>query len=98
MFADPALRGLSFDIYAAAARDPELRRLLQSMMARRAGPAVRIFERGRSRGEISADLDYATALEIIEGPLIVRSIIRPELLDGIDLEALVDRMLTLLEA
>lgn len=98
IFADCAVRAVMFDIWSAATRDPELDRLQRSMMSGRAGPTQTIFDRGQARGEISPDLDYATAVEIIEGPFIVRSLARPEALYDIDLEPLVDRMLTLLKA
>ena len=98
IFANPTVRALSFEIFAAAIRDPELRHLYASMMRGREGPTKTIFDRGQSRGEISPDLDYRSALEIIEGPFIIRSLVRPEALHDIDLESLVDRILKLLKA
>jgi AcrR family transcriptional regulator len=97
-FADARVRTLFFEIYSAAARDPELRELHQSLMLRRAGPTTAIFDHARSRGELAPDIDYATMLEIVQGPFVMRSLTRPETLAGVDLEALADRMLTVLTA
>lgn len=98
IFANPTVRALSFEIFAAAIRDPELRHLHHSMLRGREGPTKTIFDRGQARGEISPDLDYNSAFEIIEGPFIIRSLVRPETLNDIDLESLVDRILILLSA
>ena len=98
IFANPTVRALSFEIFAAAIRDPELRHLYASMMRGRQIPTKTIFDRGLARGEISPDLDYSSAFEIIEGPFIIRSLVQPETLDDIDLESLVDRILVLLKA
>ena len=97
IFRDSTLRAVSFEIYAAAMLDPELHKIHRSMMRRRGAPTKAIFDRGQARGEISPDLDYNTAFEIIEGPLIVRCLTRPETLDDIELEPLVDQMLVTLE-
>ncbi len=98
IFADTKLRAASLDIFAAAARDPDLRRAHRSMVRGRMGPLKTIFDRGQARGEISSDLDYPTAFDFIEGPFIVRSLIRPESIDDIDLEATVDRIIVVLNA
>lgn len=98
IFADERIRAITFEIYASAIRNPELRGIFGSMMARRAGPTIAIFRNGQARGEISPDLDYEMAFEIIEGPFIIRSLGRPETLIDIDLEPLVDRMVILLKA
>jgi AcrR family transcriptional regulator len=97
-FADAGLRTAFFEIYAAAARDPDLRRLHQSLMRARSGPTRTIFDNARARGEISPDIDYPTMLEIVQGPFILRSMFRPDALVEVDLEALADRMLTVLRA
>lgn len=98
IFANPTVRALSFEVFAASIRDPELGQLYASMLRRRAGPTRSIFDRGKALGEISSDLDYSSAVEIIEGPFIIRSLVRPETLKSIDLESLVDRILILLKA
>ena len=95
-FANVTLRIVFFEIYAAAARDAELRVLHQTLMRDRAGPTRAIFDNARARGELSADIDYPTMLEIVQGPFIVRSMLRPETLADVDLDALADRMHTAL--
>ena len=97
-FADVTARNLFFEIYVAAARDPELRILHETLMRARAGPTRAIFDNARARGELSDDLDYPTMVEIVQGPFILRSMFRPETLADVDLEALADRMLTVLMA
>jgi AcrR family transcriptional regulator len=97
-FADVALRTLFFEIYAASARDPELRVLQQTLMRARAEPTRAIFDNARARGELSDELDYPTMAEIVQGPFILRSMFRPETLAEVDLEALADRMVTVLGA
>ncbi len=91
-FADAALRTVFFEIYVAAARDPELRGLYQSLLRARTGPTLAIYEKGRARGEISADVDYPTMLDIVQGPFVVRSLMRPESLAEVDIQVLVERM------
>jgi AcrR family transcriptional regulator len=95
-FANATLRTLFFEIYAAAARDPELRALHASLMRARTGPTRAIFDHARARGELPVDLDYVTMAEVVQGPFIVRSMFRPETIDDVDVEALADRMVMLL--
>jgi AcrR family transcriptional regulator len=95
-FADMSLRTVYFEIYAAAARDPDLRGLQQSLMRRRSGPTKTMFDNARARGEIAPHIDYPTMLEIVQGPFILRSMFRPDALADVDLEALADRMLSAL--
>lgn len=91
-FADAALRTVFFEIYVAAARDPELRSLYQSLLRARIVPTLTIYDNGRARHEISADIDYPTMLDIVQGPFVVRSLMRPDTLAEIDLDAIVERM------
>jgi AcrR family transcriptional regulator len=95
-FADAALRTVFFEVYAAAARDPHLAALHRSLMRARSGPTRAIYDHALARGEIAPDIDYPTMLEIVQGPLILRSMFRPRALGDGDLAALVDRMLTAL--
>lgn len=93
IFADTAVRAVFFDLWSAGVRDPELEDRQRQMLAGRAGPTLAIYHHARQRGEIAPEIDYPTAVEIIEGPFIVRSLTRPESLAQIDIEELVDRML-----
>lgn len=96
IFADATLRAATFDVIAAAIRDPELRQIYMSMMGARLGALQSIYRRAVERGEIPATVDYQTAFEVIEGPFIVRAMTRPEGLADIDLDALVDRIIRIL--
>ena len=98
IFADEAVRAVSFEVFAEARREPELRAAYMAMLQRRTGPTMAIYTHGRERGEISPDIDYGAALEIIEGPFIVRSILRPDTLYEMDLDILTDRMLIALNS
>lgn len=92
-FADDALRTVFFEVFTAAARDPELHERRESLMQARTGPTRTIYDNARARGELSVDVDYLTMLEIVQGPFVVRSMMRPEALAEVDVDALVDRML-----
>jgi AcrR family transcriptional regulator len=96
IFANMGLRGLFFETLAAAGRDPELGRHYGAMMARRSAPTKAIYDRALERGEIDPAIDYPSAFEIMEGPIIVRSILRPDHLRTMDLapaiEAIVEQL------
>lgn len=82
------------ELFAAMSRDPELRKLNREFNdTNNPSPVTTVWRRWRDRGEIRSDIDLATAFEIIDGPFTIRSIIFPETLDDIDLEALTDRIL-----
>lgn len=89
IFASAKLRALFLDIFAAATFDEELAALQASMMSGRATALMTIVQHARDRDEIPNDLDDETAFELIEGPLIVRSLSQPAQLDGLDIEQLV---------
>lgn len=97
IFADDKLRAVTFEVSAAGIRDPELRARFGSMMAGRMRATYTIFSNAQRRGEIAPDLSHVEALEIMEGPFIVRSFGMPELIDDIELARLVERMLVLLK-
>jgi AcrR family transcriptional regulator len=95
-FADQALRTLFFEVLTASTRDPELAKLRRALLAGRTGPTRAIYDNARARGELAPDIDYATMLDIVQGPFVVRSISRPETLADVDVEALAERMLVTL--
>ncbi|MDX2380683.1 MAG: TetR/AcrR family transcriptional regulator [Acidimicrobiia bacterium] len=97
IFADPIVRALFLDLLAASARDPELAAMQQGMMAQRSGPTRVIYERAKRRGDISPDIGYVEAFDIMEGPFILGSLFRPRSLEHVDIEALVDKMLPQLQ-
>lgn len=97
-FADRRLRTLFFELFVAAGRDRELRRLSGDLLRARAAPTAAIFEQARARGELAADVDYPTMLDVVQGPLVLRSLTRPESLATLDLDRTVDRMINALSA
>jgi AcrR family transcriptional regulator len=92
-FADRRLRTLFFELFIAAERDPELRRLGDDLLRARAAPTSAIFEQARARGELPAGIDYPAMLDVVQGPLVLRSLMRPESLATVDLDAMVDRII-----
>jgi AcrR family transcriptional regulator len=97
-FADRRLRTLFFELFLAAERDPELRRLSDELLAGRVAPTSAIYEHAHARGELAPGVDYATMLDVVQGPLVLRSLTRPESLTALDLDAMVDRIIAALSA
>lgn len=60
----PSLAGERF-------HNPELAKLLEPVARIRRQPFVRIFERARERGEISAEVDLDLAADLVVGPISV---------------------------
>ena len=98
IFDNPELRAASLDLMAAAARDPELQALHQSMVEDRITPMHTIFDRAKRRGELPEDLGYTDAFDFLEGPFMVRTLLYPEKLQELDLERTVDRIIGALRA
>lgn len=93
-FVDRRATAVHHELFAAMSREPELRRLNRDYVgANHPSPVATLWQRWRDRGEISSDIDLATAFEIIDGPFTIRSIVFPESLTELDLEALTDRIL-----
>ncbi len=92
IFLDATIRTLSLEIFAAAARDPELEQLRAAFFGGRMGPLFSVIDRAQARGELGTGLDPVVAIELIEGPLIARSMIAPERLDDLDVDELAPRI------
>lgn len=92
LFADPDIRTLSLEIMAAGTRDEELDELRQRFFAGRMGPLWSVVERAQDRGELGPDLDLISAVEIIEGPFIIWSMIAPDRIMAADLVPLADQV------
>lgn len=88
IFADRAVQTLSLEIFTAAARDPELDALRDAFFAGRLGPLRSILESAARRGDIAPIDDLVAAVEIVHGPLIVRSLIAPASLAALDPDVL----------
>lgn len=93
IFEDDAIRMVSLDILALSARQPEITRHLQAMASGRSAPLDAMLARGRRRGEVRPDLDPRFLLELIEGPMFLRSIMRPDQIGDFDIESHVDGVL-----
>lgn len=98
IFQSAELRALFLDVMAVSARDPELAALQGAMMADRFVVVQTIVGRGVERGELPADLDFGTIIDVIEGPLVLRSLRDPTSLADLDLEALADTAIARLHA
>ena len=98
IFASRDLRALFLDLLAVSTFDPELAELGGSMMEGRGAALATIVTRAVDRGELPADLDLDTGFELIEGPLLIRSIAFPDALDDLDLDDLVTRIIARLHA
>lgn len=53
-------------------RSPELRQALDAMTEHRRTPTRQAFERAVERGELPSDLDYALAIDLVMGPVLLR--------------------------
>lgn len=89
IFASTQLRVLFLDVAAASVLDPELQSLQETMMAGRGRALTTIVERGKQRGEMPASMSMDLAVELIEGPMIIRGLTNPSALDNLDLDELV---------
>lgn len=90
MSADPGLRGLMLDLIAASTRDPELAQLKQEMINQRFHPTRTILELAQHRGELAEGIDLELASDLVEGLVFFRRMIRDVLVDGDELETVVD--------
>ncbi len=98
MIADPLLRPVMLEILAAAARDDELRELHAAVVREKMTPLRVIYERAQERGEADPALDFDRAFDLIEGPFMARWLMRPDMLQMLDVAALVDRIVVGLAA
>jgi len=92
IFANEQVRAINLDVMAQAINDPELARVHNDLVTARSSATRTIYERAKSRGEIAEDVDFNTALEFMEGPLVARSLIMPETLADYDIAGTVERI------
>jgi AcrR family transcriptional regulator len=74
--ADPAMIRTILGVMAAAAGDPELDRVHQELMAERKEPLRTIVAAGIARGEVRNDVDVDLICDLVEGPFMVRKMVR----------------------
>ncbi len=70
---------LMFGLLQAALDDDDLDRALDDLLRERIGPITTILELARARGEIDPDTDLDLAVDLVEGPLLHRYLLRREL-------------------
>ncbi len=76
MVDDPMMTRTILGVMAAAASDPDLDRVHRELMAERKAPLRAILARARARGEVRGDVDLDMLLDMVEGPFIVRLLLR----------------------
>lgn len=86
---DPKLVQTMLGVVAAAASDPEIAEVHQSMMAERMGPIRAIVDLAKERGELPTDLDTDLVLDLIEGPFFMRRMIRRQPIEDTTLRHMV---------
>lgn len=69
---------LMFGLMQAALDDDDLSRALDDLLRERTGPIRTILELARGRGEIEPDTDLDVAVDLVEGPLLHRYLLRRE--------------------
>jgi AcrR family transcriptional regulator len=67
--------GLAGELVAAAARHPDIGKLIRTLHARRHATALARLQRARERGEIRPDIDDAILIDQISGPIYYRALI-----------------------
>ncbi len=96
-FRNESIRRIALDILALSTRDPEAGAWMATLADGRSEPLRLIIERAQARGEVRTDLAPLILMELIEGPLFMRSVMWPHEVDELDLEAHADRVITVLE-
>lgn len=89
----PVMYKMMAGMVARSAEDPALRALKNRLIDERHKPIVNVIERAIERGELPADLDRAVAVDVIEGPFLVRRLVRGETLTMEHAEQVVDMIL-----
>ena len=62
----------------AARRDPEMRSVMNDVLAERQRPLRAVLQTAQARGEIAPDLDLGVALAMLIGPLTYRRMVQDE--------------------
>jgi AcrR family transcriptional regulator len=83
---------LMFGLLHAAADDPDLQSALEDLFRERTGPIRTIVQLAQARGELPDDLDIELAVDMVEGPIIFRYLVRRQPVDQHDFEGLLDRI------
>lgn len=98
MFAQPHVFRTMLSALSRAASDPEFHRLTRDFEKERHQPLRTILQLAQSRGEIAADADIELMMEFVEGPMMVRKIMKMSSFEPGELEQLVDMVVAGLTA
>lgn len=92
-FANAQANAAHQELFAAMARDPQLREANERVSGDRDSPLHALMQRWLERGEIRSDLTILDMFEIVDGPFVVRALLGPHALVDVDFEALADRIM-----
>ncbi len=81
---------LVLSVLRAAADDDDLARVHEDMMQERMRPIIEVIERAKARGEIDASIETELALDLIEGPIFSRRMMRGQQLDRHCLQEMIE--------
>lgn len=98
MFAQPPMLSVMLGVLGRSATDPDFRRLTLEFERERHLPLRAVLEAARDRGEIAADADLELMMEFVEGPVLVRKVIRMESFGPGEIERTVDMVVAGLTA
>lgn len=91
---DAGLRQMLLGLLHASAHDPELRRVFDAMQDQRITPIRTMVELARARGEVRPDVEVDHVVDLIQGPLFMRAMVRHLPTTSADVEALIDLAVT----
>ncbi|MPQ98410.1 TetR family transcriptional regulator [Modestobacter sp. I12A-02628] len=92
-FAAGGVRRPAAELLAAAAGDDRVQQALQETLAEVRAEGLRWVERARAAGEVRADVDGETVLDLVTGAAYYRLLWRGEVLTEDEVEPLVDAVL-----
>jgi len=92
-FANARANAANQELFAAMARDPELRKISTKVTDERTSPLVTLMKRWLERGEIRTYLTVLDMFDIVDGPFVVRALLGPHALVNVDYDALADRIM-----
>jgi AcrR family transcriptional regulator len=88
--ADEVTRRVFVAVLHHAATNSEFEALYRSLVMSRRSPVAQVVERARARGEVDVAVDLDMAVDLVEGPLVVRRLVVGEHLRAAQADQLVD--------
>jgi len=89
-------RRMMFGLLQAATDDPPLSEALNELTRKRSEPVRNILNQAGDRGELTLGIGIDHAVDIVEGPIIYRYMIRGDTFDQADLDAIIDMIVAAL--